>query len=209
MTQTSLLSSARRIRTQFQMAFSYSPAASMFRRIGSNAWSLVIAMPMNFISLIIKSFTVLRLTIKYGKSLLIIYALRGRIRLAKICGLYKRLSTPVMKHKPSIASANAWSVQEFRHRKALEVRADLRSEDLQKQIAQIATFFRLEPIRSKKSSSQDYESKNLDPLFGTFPTISMKNSATNSRLKKPLKDIQKEFRELNILSSDQGTKRLI
>jgi hypothetical protein len=44
---------------------------------------------------------------------------------------------------------------------------------------------------------------------GTFPTISMKNSATNSRLKKPLKDILKEFRELNILSSDQGTKRLI
>ena len=146
---------------------------------------------------------------KYGKNLLIIYALRGRIQVAKISGSYKRLLTAVMKRKRSIDFANGWSVQESTRLKALEVRADLRSDPLAKQIAQIATYFRLEPTHSRKSYLQDYELKNQDPLFGTFPNISTKNFVTNLRLKRPLKDIQKEFRELNILSSDPVTKRLI
>ena len=147
--------------------------------------------------------------IKYGKNLAIICGLLGRIQAAKICGSYKRLLIAVMKRKRSIDFVNGWSVQESTRQKALEVRADLRSDVLQKQIQQIATYFQSAQTRSKKSYLQDCELKNLDPRFGTFPTISMKNSATNSRLKKPLKDIQKEFRELNILSSDPATKRLI
>ena len=146
---------------------------------------------------------------KYGKNLAIICGLLGRIQAAKICGSYKRLLTAVMKRKRFIDFANEWSVQESTHLKALEVRADLRSDVLAKEIQQIATYFRLEPTRLKKSYFQDCESKNLDPRIGTYPTISTRNSATNLRLKKQLKDIQREFRELNKLSSDQGTKPLI